>query len=250
MNAIRIIGTICLGIIVWAVLTIAFSIPKYILPNPFDVWREIANHPLGLGKHFLTTFFESLCGLVTAWAIATIVAFLLFIVKRLEETIMPLIVGFKTVPLVALAPLFILWFGNGFISKAIMAATICFFPLVIGYLRGFQACTDDEILLLRNLELSRTEELLRFRLFKATPFWLAGLRISAVLAVIGAIVAEFTGSNAGLGYIVLVSSVRIDTPLLMVGILLSALCGITLYGFTCLIEATILHQTHMEPIQE
>lgn len=250
MKTLRIVGAICLGVLVWAVLTNVFSIPKYILPNPLDVWREIAKDAFGLGKHFLLTFFESLFGLVIAWAIATIAAFLLFIVKRLEETILPLIVGFKAVPLVALAPLFILWFGNGFISKTVMAATICFFPLVIGYLRGFRACTDDEILLLRNLELSRAEELLRFRLLKATPFWLAGLRVSSVLAVIGAIVAEFTGANAGLGYIVLVSSVRIDTPLLMVGILLSALCGITLHGLTSMIEVVVLQRTHMDPTPE
>jgi NitT/TauT family transport system permease protein len=85
---------------------------------------------------------------------------------------------------------------------------------------------------------------------KAAPFWLAGLRVASVLAVVGAIVAEFSGANAGLGYIVIVSAVRIDTPLLMTGIILSAFCGIVLYLIAIAIETLVLKRMHMEPLPE
>jgi NitT/TauT family transport system permease protein len=237
-------------IVLWQVACTAFSIPSYVLPKPIEVAREMGKDPVGLLQHFSLTLLESLTGLIVAWLFAIGTAFLVFMVPKLEESLLPLIVGFKAIPLVALAPLVILWFGNGFISKSVMAATICFFPLVVGYLKGFRSCTDDEVLFLRNLELSRSEELFRFRLMKATPFWLAGLRVASVLAVVGAIVAEFSGANAGLGYIVIVSAVRIDTPLLMTGILLSALCGIALYLIAIVIESLMLKRMHMEPLPE
>ncbi len=100
------------------------------------------------------------------------------------------------------------------------------------------------------VQLTPEEELLRFRLLKATPFWLAGLRVASVLAVVGAIVAEFSGANAGVGYIVIVSAVRIDTPLLMTGILLSGLCGIVLYWIAAGVEGLVLKKTHLEPLPE
>jgi len=250
MKIARTIAVFVLLLILWQMVCFVFAVPSYILPKPIEVARELIKDPLGLLKHFSLTFFESLIGLFLAWLFAICAAFLIFIVPKLEESLLPLIVGFKAIPLVALAPLVILWFGNGFLSKSVMAATICFFPLVVGYLKGFRSCTDDEVLFLRNLELSRTEELFRFRLMKATPFWLAGLRVASVLAVVGAIVAEFSGANAGLGYIVIISAVRIDTPLLMVGILLSAICGIALYVIAIGIESALLKRMQMEPLPE
>jgi NitT/TauT family transport system permease protein len=175
---------------------------------------------------------------------------ILFLLPWAEKALMPLIVGFKAVPLVALAPLFLLWFGSGTLSKALMAATICFFPLVVGLMRGFRSCSDEEILFLRDVKLSRWQELTRFRLWKATPFFLAGLRVGSVLAVVGAIVGEFTGARAGLGYVVMVAAVRIDTPLLFVGILLSATCGLALYGLALGLERLALRRLQLEPIDE
>lgn len=250
MKILRFLGGIAIFILIWWLLVFLFKIPSYIIPSPIEVTTEFLNDPLDLLKHFAFTFIEAQVGLIIAWVIATGTAFIFFLNPKFERAMLPILVGFKAIPLIAIAPLLILWFGNGFLSKCIMAATICFFPIVIGYLKGFRHCTDDEVLFLRSLELKRYQELMQFRLIKATPFWLAGLKVASSLAVVGAIVAEFSGANNGLGYIVIISATRIDTPLLMVGILLSAICGITLFWISVKIESLLLNKTHLEPLPD
>jgi len=250
MKILRFLRIIGLFFFIWWCSCIVFKIPVYIFPPPLDVLKEFFQDPFDLIRHFLLTLIEATIGLVIAWIFATITAFIFFIIPKLEKAMLPVIVGFKAIPLIAIAPMLVLWFGNGFLSKCIMAATICFFPIVIGYLKGFRNCTDDEILFLRSFGLKRIQELIQFRLLKATPFWLAGLKVASTLAVIGAIVAEFSGANAGIGYIVIVSATRIDTPLLMVGIFLSAFCGIGLFWISAIIERVILRKTHMDPLPE
>ena len=130
-----------------------------------------------------------------------------------------------------------------------MAAAICFFPIVVGLVRGFRACSDDEVLFLRDLKLTRIRELAKFRLWKSMPFFLAGLRVASVLGVVGAIVGEFTGARVGLGYVVTVAAVRIDTPLLFVGIALSGLCGFLIYGLSAYVESAVLNFLRLEPLE-
>ena len=250
MRAIKFIAVFLCAVGVWWVCCVAFSIPPYLLPAPHLVFAEFVQDPGGLLTHFLQTLAEAFLGLVVAWVLATIAGSVLFVVKGLDDTLLPVVAGFKAVPLVVLAPLFVLWFGAGFLSKCVMSATICFFPILVGYVRGFRACSDDEVLFLKNLSLSRMQELVKFRLIKAAPFWLAGLRVASVLAVVGAIVAEFTGANKGLGYVLIVSSLRIETSLTMAGVILSAVCGMLLHGMATILETIVLRQLHMEQLPE
>ena len=250
MKQLSLLVFILLCVVVWGIIVYLFQVPNYVLPSPENVLKEFINDPFALTLHFLLTFSEAVLGLTLAWVLAFGFSIILFIFPKIENLIMPILVGFKAIPLIAIAPLLILWFGNGFLSKCVMAGTIAFFPLLINYLKGYRACNDDEILFLRNLGLNRFQELWSFRYYKSTPFWLAGLKISSVLAAVGAIVAEFSGAKSGLGYLVIVSSVRIDTPLLFVGIILSAFCGIALYIGASLIERFLLKKRHMEPLSD
>lgn len=250
MGPLRVVVLLGAGLGLWWTASALLGVPSYILPSPQAVLTELWEDAGSFGKHLLWTVGEALGGLVVAVLGGLIVAGALFLFPWFEELLMPVIVGLKAVPLVALAPLFLIWFGSGVVSKALMAATICFFPLVVGLVKGFRACSDDEVLFLRDVKLSRWEELVRFRIWKAMPFFLAGLRVASVLAVVGAIVGEFTGAKGGLGYVVTVAAVRIDTPLLFVGIFLSAGCGLALYGAAVGFERIALRHLQMEPLNE
>lgn len=249
-SVLRGIGLIAVTLMLWETVVRLSGVPRYILPSFSAVIGELVSDSGGFTAHALVTLAESLVGLVLAAVAAFTIGIACFMSQPLERLLMPAVVGFKAVPLIALAPLFILWFGNGFLSKAIMAATICFFPILVGIVRGFRSLSDDEVFFLRSIRLSRLEELLAFRLFKAVPLAFAGVRVSSALAVVGAIVAEFTGAKFGLGYILIVGSVRIDTPLLFAGILLSALSGLVLFGATSLVERSVMARLHMDVLEE
>jgi NitT/TauT family transport system permease protein len=238
-------GAIVVGIALigmWYVAADAGMLPPYMLPHPAIVAAKFAADPVRYGNDFLVTFYESIGGLFIAIAVSACVAVMLFAVPSMERGVVPILVAFKAIPLIAIAPLLTLWFGAGLTAKSIMAATICFFPILSGFLRGFRNVSNDEREFLRNLGLGIVEEVRFFRVYKALPYIFGGIKVASVLAVVGAIVAEYVGANAGLGTVVLSSSLRLDTPTLFVGMILSGACGVALYAIAMMLETLVLRK--------
>jgi NitT/TauT family transport system permease protein len=143
--------------------------------------------------------------------------------------VMPYLIGLKAVPLIAIAPLLVIWLGNGFISKAVMAATICFFPIVVNLTRGLREVPEEQMDLMKSLGASGTQIFFTVRVPNSLPFLFAALKITSTLSVVGAVVAEFSGANQGVGYAIMVAALRTDTPLMFTGIILASLLGMLLY---------------------
>jgi NitT/TauT family transport system permease protein len=156
-----------------------------------------------------------------------------------ERSIMPFVVAFQAVPLIAIAPLLVLWFGNGAAGKIVMAAIICFFPAVINLTRGLRAVRPSAVMLLRSLSATPVQILRYVRIPSAVPYAFAALRISATLSVIGAIVAEISGATRGLGFRIVVSSYRTDTRMLFAALLFAVLLGLAFYAATSLLERSV-----------
>ena len=147
----------------------------------------------------------------------------------------------QTVPIVAIAPLLTIWFGFTLVPKVVIAAIICFFPVLVNTTRGLRSVSGQALELMNVLSARKRQIFWRLRVPSSLPYVFAGLRVAATLSVIGAIVAEFTGSNRGIGYVIVQASYRIDTKLMFAGIALSSLGGIVFFNIIGWIEKKVLH---------
>jgi NitT/TauT family transport system permease protein len=158
----------------------------------------------------------------------------------LERVFRPYVVVSQVVPKLALAPLFVLWFGFGIVPTALITALICFFPLMENTLTGLKHVDPQRLQLFRMLGATRGQTLLRLKLPVALPTILAGLRMAVVLALVGAVVGEFIGASHGLGAVVIASQGMMDTALMFAALFLIALIGLVLYQATLLLERWLL----------
>lgn len=177
------------------------GVPAFILPPPSAIARQLLGM---LGQPLFwtdlgVTMNEVLLGYAVGIAVAVVLGVAIAQLAVLELALMPYIVAFQTIPSVALAPLFLQWFGYGTLSKVVMAAIISFFPILVNVIAGLQASSREEIQMARAFGATRVQILVKVRVPNALPYVFAGLELGVVFALVGAIVAEFVGAKAGLG---------------------------------------------------
>jgi NitT/TauT family transport system permease protein len=230
-------------VIGWEIAVRVLDTPTYLVPRPTQLPGAI---PPGIATHIWTTTEEVVLGFVLANGIAFGCAVAFAQSRLLERGLYPLAIALKTTPLVAIAPLLVLWFGNGLKSKVVAAALISFFPMLVNTIKGMRSIAADEDELFVALRARRLDRLLRLQLPTALPYIFAALKISSSLAVVGAIVGEFVGAKAGLGFLILQSSYHLDTPQLFVSIILAALLGLALFAAVSVAERFTCTWEHAE----
>ncbi|WP_234365453.1 ABC transporter permease [Streptomyces sp. RTd22] len=196
----------------WEFAVPAFGIDDYVLPRPsqiFDALRTQLADPLFWG-HLKVTVLESGYGFLLGVAAALVLGTAISQVRLIERTFMPYVVAFQTVPKVALAPLFVVWFGFGMTSKVVMAAVISFFPVLVNVIEGLRSADADRIQMLTVFGAGRFQVFRMVRLPSALPFIFAGLDIGIVFSILGAVVGEFIGAKEGLGYLLLQTNYNFD----------------------------------------
>jgi NitT/TauT family transport system permease protein len=188
------------------------GIDAYVLPKPSQIvdalWLQF--HDDQFWKHLWVTTQEALLGFAIGVGTAIVLGTFISQVKLVEKTLMPYVVAFQTVPKVALAPLFVVWFGFGLTSKVVMAAVISFFPMLVNVIEGLRAANADQIQMLTVFGASKMQIFRMVRLPSALPFIFAGLDIGIVFAILGAVVGEFIGAKEGLGYLLLQTNYNFD----------------------------------------
>ncbi|MCA1647830.1 MAG: ABC transporter permease [Chloroflexi bacterium] len=216
----------------WELLVSAFNIDPIILPRPAPVVGALWDGLVVRGtfyRHLWVTLAETVAGFVIGGAIGLSIGVVIAEFPLLETALYPYIVAFQTVPKVAIAPLFVIWFGFEMPSKIAIAATISFFPVVVNVITGLAAADQSRIDMLTAFCASKWQI---FRLVKvplALPFIFAGLDVGIVLSVIGAIVAEFVGSKIGLGYLLLQYNFALDTTGVFAVLIVLSFVGIGLH---------------------
>src|SRR4051794_4484944 len=193
-------------LVIWQLATYVFRIPDYLLPPPSAIARDIAAHWRLLLDHAGVTTFEIVLGFILSVLVGVPLAALLSYSSVFERAVYPLIVGSNTVPKVALAPLLLAWFGFGLMPKILIVVLVAFFPIVINAVVGLKSLGAPMIYLARSMGASAAQAFWLFRMPNALPSIFAGLKIASVLSVIGAVVAEFVGSDSGLGYAMMVAT--------------------------------------------
>lgn len=216
-------------LILWEIITRLLHIPLYIFPSPSSIFTNIFNNFELLLKNMGTTASEALLGFIVGGGFAFLVAVVFAHSAIIEKSIYPYFIALQAVPLIAIAPLLVIWFGNGIFGKLAMSAIICFFPIVVNTTVGLKSIKDDEWDLLRLLSASKFQIFTKLRFPSSLPFLFSAMKISITLSVIGAIVAELAGSNKGLGFMILISSYRTDTVTMFSAIIFSSILGIALF---------------------
>ena len=216
--------------------------PAFILPGPDRVLsRFLAMSSDGtLLAHTLVTVAEIFGGLVLGLTVAMLIGYGLAKSPVLERVLSPYIVASQAVPIVALAPLLVIWFGFGGLSKVLVCALTVFFPALVNTIIGIRSVDPDLRALMRSLEASRTQTFLVLEVPAALPVFFGGLKVAVTLAVIGAVVGEFVGADRGLGFLINLSRGLLDTPMLFVALFTLVLIAMVLYGAVALLEYYVL----------
>lgn len=235
---------------VWQVVVSLFRIPVYVLPPPSSIVIQGVDDWALLSGNVSITLLESAAGFVAG----SIVGFFLGVVMAefdlFARCILPFVVGSNAVPVIAIAPLVVLWLGTGIASKIALAAFLCFFPLCINTFKGLQASDKQYRLLFSLYGATKREYLFQAKLPAAEAYIFAGLKLNAVFSVIGAIVAEFIGANGGLGFAMVQASYNLQVPRLWVNIIMSVCMGLAFYGLVWLFERIILKRFHYSGVRD
>lgn len=224
------------------------GLPSFILPSPADVWKRflLVLADGSLLSHTLVTMAEALTGLLAGAVFATILGYFIARSRLLENLLSPYLVASQAIPLVAIAPLLVIWFGPGMFSKFLICALIVFFPVLVNTIVGVRAVPAALHDLMISLRASRSQNLLKLEIPAALPVFLGGLRVGATLSVIGAVVGELVGSDRGLGFLVNVGRGQYDTALVFVAVFALIALALALYGIVALIEKKFLVWQNVE----
>ena len=224
----KILGTIVVLLLFWQLVVWALNIPHFLLPDPYSVFQTLVSKPDFFLFHAGITTLETILGVIFGVMSGVIVALVMSMFPFTQRFVMPTIVITQALPVFAIAPLLVLWFGFGLSSKVFMATLIIFFPVASNFFDGLNR-TESEFLDLGKLYRLNKFQLLRWiKIPSALPALSSGLRVSVVFAPIGAIVGEWVGSSAGLGFIMLQSNARMQIDSVFASLLLLALMAITL----------------------
>ncbi|MBN1311531.1 MAG: ABC transporter permease [Anaerolineae bacterium] len=226
----------------WEALVRLSNIPAFILPSPGAVGAKLANVVLNgtLLHHSIVTLAEVVGGLALGLTVATVLGYLLAKSVTVERALAPYLVASQAIPIVAIAPLLVIWFGSGMFSKVLISALIVFFPILINTIAGIRGVPADLHDLMRSLRATRWQIFSKLEVPASLPVLLAGLKIGATLSVIGAVVGEFAGANAGLGSMISLADGQYDTARMFVGVLALVTMALALYGTVTWIERRAL----------
>jgi NitT/TauT family transport system permease protein len=223
--------------VIWQALVWLAGFPAFLLPSPLRVWQRfvLALVDGSLLNHTAFTLLEVLLGLAAGVSIATLLGYLLAHSIRIERLLSPYIVASQAIPVVAIAPLLVIWFP-GMISKVLICALIVFFPVLINTIVGMRSVPADLHDMMRSLQATRWQIFTLLEVPAALPIFLGGLRIGATLSVIGAVVGEFVGADRGLGFLINVGRGLYDTALVFVAVFMLVGMAMTLYSLVVLLE--------------
>ena len=226
----------------WQAVVWLSDYPSFVLPAPGDVMNTLTRTLADgtLWRHAQVTLSEVFAGLGLGLIAATIVGYALAKSPLLERLLAPYIVASQSVPVVAIAPLLVIWFGSGRLSKVLICALIVFFPVLVNTVVGIRSVEEDLRDLMRSLGANPWQTFKMLEAPAALPVLLGGLKISVTLSVIGAVVGEFVGADQGLGFLINQARGLFNTSLVFVAVLALVVIALALYGVVMLLEMWLL----------
>lgn len=233
-------------LLAWQIFVVVWKMPPYLLPSPVATAQTFVNELPDLMRHGWVTVYEMIAGYTLAVGIAIPLAIAITSSARFNQFVMPTMLFFQIVPKVAIAPLFLVWFGVGATPKILVAFLISFFPIVIDAAVGLRSMSVEMADLARSMGATRLQVFTRFRLPTSLPYLFSGLKVAATLAIAGTVVGEFVGADKGLGYLLLVTNSNMQTSLMFATIVALTIIGLIFYYLVELLEGLLIpwHVTH------
>jgi NitT/TauT family transport system permease protein len=240
-------------ILAWQLITIYWAIPKYILPAPTNIWQAAVERHKQLFQSTLNTCFAALFGFLLSIVLGNAMALLMSFSKYVQRSFYPYAVVLQTIPVVAIAPLIVIWFGSGFNSIVIISFIVAVFPIISNTNLGLTATDHNLINLMRMYNGTGWKMLWKLRIPFAMPYILGGMKISCGLAVIGAIIGEFVagigGAKAGLGIAITSAAVQMQTSYLFACAITASLLGMIFFVGIAALSHMLLRNWHESAIQ-
>jgi putative hydroxymethylpyrimidine transport system permease protein len=227
---------IVLFVLAWQAVASIHGVDNLTLASPVETWHSLRVDRSLLLSNMWVTLEEVLLGLGIALIAGAGSAILMHLYRPLRDAAYPLLVASQAIPIVVLAPLFVLAFDYGIGPKLAIVALICFFPITVNVLDGLRSVDPELLKLMRSLRASRVATLIKVELPAALPFLFSGLRVAATVSVIGAVFGEWAGADKGLGRLVLLGNNQLETPRVYAGVVILTLMALALFALVTLAE--------------
>ena len=224
----------------WEVLCLALNVSDLVVPRPSQVMATlVARFPV-LWPHIIQTLWTTMIGFGLGVAVGVVIGALIGTSRVAYDTAYPLLIGFSSIPKVAVVPIFVLWFGAGPVPAVLTALAMCFFPIVVNIATGLATTEPEMEDVLKSLGASKMDLLLNVGLPRTMPFFFASLKIAATFAFVGTVLAETVASNKGIGNVMMSASSNFDVPLVFAGLFILAFLGVALYVLFSVIEGRVV----------
>jgi NitT/TauT family transport system permease protein len=223
-------------LVVWELTCLIFKVPTFVLPRPSVIGEALIQYRDQIWHHSLQTLFTTLVGFVAAVAAGLLIGLAVGASPFVYSSIYPVLIGFNSIPKVALVPVIVIWFGAGSVPAIITAFSIAFFPIAVNVATGLATIEPETRDVLRSLGATRWQILTKVGIPRSTPYLFGSLKIAITLAFIGSVTAETVASDRGIGYLMLSASARFEVPLVFAGLVVVAAMGIAMYAISVVFE--------------
>jgi ABC-type nitrate/sulfonate/bicarbonate transport system permease component len=220
----------------WDLIADALSIEPFLVPAPSDVAESLWNDRELLAENAWVTVQEVVLGFAIALVVGVAFAIALHLSDTLRRAFYPLLMASQTVPVIAIAPILVVWLGFGIGPKLAIIALVCFFPITVNMLDGLRSVDPELPRMMRTLDAGRAQILRRVEIPSALPFLFSGAKIAAVISVIGAVFGEWSGADEGLGHLILVAQGQVQTARVFAAVVVLSALAISLFGVLALLE--------------
>ena len=228
-------------ILFWEAAVYVFDIVPFVLPAPSRVIGVIAMEWSQLTTALGFTLIEVLAGFALSVVAGVLLGVAIVTWRPVEKALYPILVSFQIVPKVAIAPLFVVWFGFGLLPKILMAFLIGFFPMIVSTVTGLKSIEENKVLLAKSMGATPRQTFIKFQLPHAMPGIFSGMKLSITAAMIGAVVGEFIGADRGIGRLLLITNGNMQTDLLFAGVIVLSATGVALFVIIEQVERRVLH---------
>ena len=234
------ISLVLLILVIWQLVIQVGDVPVFLMPSPDRIFITLVTDSSSLIEDLAYTSIEAAGGLMVGVAVAIIVGLFSARFALVETTVMPLAVFVKVTPVLAIAPLFAIWFGFGFFPRFLIVAVVTFFPILVNTIAGLKSTSIPITEYFESLGVSKWEILMKIRIPYSLPYLFAALKVSIPLSIIGAVIGEWFGSSKGLGNLIMVSHGNLDTETLFACIFLLAMLGVIATAAVVIIERRLI----------
>lgn len=235
----------------WEMAVGYYETPAYILPAPSRIWSSMVKDEGSILGHAGITFFEAVTGFTIGSALGAVLGALFAYSRTLARGLLPYVIAANTIPVVAIAPIIIIWFGHGLPSKVAVTAFLSFFPLALNMMKGLQSYDHTIMDVFHVAAANGWQRFAKMRLPSSLPYVFVGLKLNVTFSVIGAIIAEFIQADRGLGFVIMTAYRTLNMPRLWAAMLVSALIGILFFALVALIERWVIpwHSSMREDVR-